>query len=66
VSSPSACEQDSELPPPGSRSGWGAESVLPYLTRSLQARPAHAPEPCEPRGAVEWPSASRERPGWLA
>jgi hypothetical protein len=66
VSSPSACEQESELPPPGSRSGCGAESVLPYLTRSLQARPAHAPEPRESPRAEDGPSSSRDRPGWLA
>ena len=37
-------EQDSELPPPGSRWGAGAQSVLPYLTKSLQAKPAAAAE----------------------
>lgn len=46
-------EQDSDLPPPGSRWGTGAQSVLPYLTRTLQAKPAsgaeardsHVPQP---------------------
>ena len=34
-----------ELPPPGQRSGEGVHTVLPYLTRSLQSRPAgHADE----------------------
>jgi len=37
-------EPDPTLPPPGSRWGSGAQSVLPYLTKSLQARPASAPE----------------------
>jgi len=37
-------EQDPSLPPPGSRWGSGAQSVLPYLTKSLQARPSSAPE----------------------
>lgn len=37
-------EQDSGLPPPGRRWGSGAQSVLPYLTKSLQAKPASAPE----------------------
>ena len=37
-------EQDPTLPPPGRRWGSGAQSVLPYLTKSLQARPASAPE----------------------
>jgi len=33
---------ESELPPPGSRWGTGAQSVLPYLTKSLLAKPAAA------------------------
>ena len=35
-------DQDGELPPPGNRWGAGAQSVLPYLTKSLQAKPASA------------------------
>lgn len=42
-------EQDGELPPPGTRWGSGAHSVLPYLTKSLQARPASTPEARDPR-----------------
>jgi hypothetical protein len=38
-----------ELPPPGQRSGAGAQSVLPYLTKTLQAKPAHAADPREAR-----------------
>lgn len=37
-------EPDNDLPPPGSRSGAGAQSVLPYLTKTLQAKPAAVPE----------------------
>lgn len=37
-------DQDNGLPPPGSRWGAGAQSVLPYLTKSLQAKPADAQE----------------------
>jgi hypothetical protein len=33
---------DGELPAPGSRWGSGAQSVLPYLTKSLKAKPAVA------------------------
>lgn len=40
---------EGELPPPGQRWGAGAQSVLPYLTKSLQARPSAALEPREPR-----------------
>lgn len=35
-------DQDGGLPPPGQRWGAGAQSVLPYLTKTLQARPATA------------------------
>jgi hypothetical protein len=38
-----------ELAPPGRRWGAGAQSVLPFLTRSFQARPANALEAREPR-----------------
>jgi hypothetical protein len=55
-------EHDPTLPPPGSRWGSGAQSVLPYLTKSLQARPAAAPEP--PReGKVPERASYAERPG---
>jgi hypothetical protein len=37
-------DQDNGLPPPGSRWGSGAQSVLPYLTKTLQARPSSAPD----------------------
>lgn len=37
-------DHDPTLPPPGTRWGSGAQSVLPYLAKSLQARPASAPE----------------------
>lgn len=40
-------EDDSGLPPPGQRWGAGAQSVLPYLSRTLRAKPAEAPEPPE-------------------
>lgn len=56
-------EQDG-LPPPGNRWGAGAQSVLPYLTKSLQARPASAPEPrdAKPRNGnpvfSDWPPRS--------
>lgn len=49
MASASQEDQDSELPPPGSRWGAGAQSVLPYLTKTLQAKPASALEPREPR-----------------
>ena len=37
-------DNETELPPPGSRWGAGAQSVLPYLTKTLQAKPAAAAE----------------------
>jgi hypothetical protein len=45
---PEAGDPD-DLPPPGARWGAGAQSVLPYLTQSLQAKPAAAPEGREAR-----------------
>jgi hypothetical protein len=55
-------EQDPNLPPPGSRWGAGAQSVLPYLTKTLRARPASAPEQGrEARPAPEPPPGFTER-----
>ncbi|MCG2591832.1 hypothetical protein LZ009_03475 [Ramlibacter sp. XY19] len=38
-------DADGELPEPGQRWGSGAQSVLPYLTKSLRAKPASAVDP---------------------
>jgi hypothetical protein len=61
MATPGNEEQDSGLPPPGSRWGSGAQSVLPYLTKSLQAKPASAPEARE-AGPREGQPVFRERP----
>jgi hypothetical protein len=58
-------EDDPQLRAPGSRWGTGAQSVLPYLARTLQARPAaaaearetHASDAKAPRGQEGRPSA---------
>jgi hypothetical protein len=42
-------EPDAELPPPGRRWGSGAHSVLPYLARSLQAKPLTGADAREPK-----------------
>lgn len=42
-------EGEGELPPPGTRWGSGAQSVLPYLTKTLQAKPALAVDHREAR-----------------
>jgi hypothetical protein len=56
-------DQDPTLPPPGSRWGAGAQSVLPYLTKSLQARPASATEQArEPKAGVDERQAGRPSP----
>jgi hypothetical protein len=56
-------EQDGELPPPGSRWGAGACSVLPYLTKSLQAKPSSGQDTREARARDTQPQqASQERP----
>lgn len=41
---PAGDDQDGGLPPAGRRWGAGAHSVLPYLTKSLQAKPTSAIE----------------------
>lgn len=47
-------DPDSDLPPPGSRWGAGAQSVLPYLTKSLQARPALPPAERHPEAPLAY------------
>lgn len=49
-------DDDSGLPPPGQRWGAGAQSVLPYLTKTLQAKPADAVHPREGsrRDPADW------------
>lgn len=69
MSTPDPDDQDAGLPPPGTRWGSGAQSVLPYLTKSLQSKPAGAaPEPRDAREArvregpqvfTNWPPARR-------
>ena len=66
MSNPDPDDQDAGLPPPGTRWGSGAQSVLPYLTKSLQSKPAGAaPEPREMRGRegpqvfTNWPPPRR-------
>lgn len=54
--------EDSDLPPPGSRWGAGAGSVLPYLTRSLQAKPAGGAETREARMGEELQLPAEQRP----
>lgn len=59
-----SADEDNGLPPPGQRWGSGVESVLPYLTKSLQAKPAGHADPREQKpadasrraGASEHPS----------
>ncbi|MBC5783892.1 hypothetical protein H8N03_13125 [Ramlibacter sp. USB13] len=48
-------QEQPDLPPPGQRWGSGAQSVLPYLTKSLQARPAHSADAREARGREAQP-----------
>ena len=56
-------DENGGLPEPGKRWGSGAQSVLPYLTKSLQAKPASAVDPRDatrPGGRnpvfSDWPS----------
>lgn len=59
--SPDTDDQDPTLPPPGHRWGSGVQSVLPYLTKSLQAKPtaqeardSHLPEEEPQRPYAGW------------
>jgi hypothetical protein len=47
-----------ELPPPGQRSGEGVRTVLPYLARTLKARPTSAHDVVAATGK-EAPAASK-------
>jgi hypothetical protein len=53
-------EPEGDLPPPGRRWGTGAQSVLPYLTRTLQAKPlTGASDPREFQAPVNAPSSEQ-------
>lgn len=54
-------DPDGELPPPGTRWGTGAGSVLPFLARSLQARPSSGQD--ETKTREDPPRPAREHPG---
>jgi len=56
--------EEAELPPPGRRWGAGAHSVLPYLTKSLQAKPAPVADGRESRGrgAAQQQDGSKTHP----
>jgi hypothetical protein len=46
---------DPTIPPPGRRTGAGSWSILPYLVKSLAAKPKDGPPPRDdaPRAAPE-------------
>lgn len=62
MATPGNEEQDPGLPPPGSRWGSGAQSVLPYLTKSLQAKPSSAPDTRESRPPRDGHPVFRDAP----
>lgn len=39
---------DPTIPPPGRRNGEGSASILPYLVKTLAAKPMAAPAPPAP------------------
>lgn len=53
---------DDGLPPPGTRSGNGAESVLPYLTKTLKSKPVEAPVAREQHAGEGQPARRADRP----
>lgn len=40
---------DPTIPPPGRRNGEGSASILPYLARTLAAKPMAGPSPPGPQ-----------------
>ena len=52
---PSRSHDDHDLPAPGRRWGAGASSVLPYLARSLQAKPTDHPDAGDARSKASNP-----------
>lgn len=46
---------DPTIPPPGRRNGEGSASILPYLVKTLAAKPMAGPSPQGPQ-----PERSRE------
>jgi hypothetical protein len=55
-------ESDNGLPPPGNRWGAGAQSVLPYLTKSLQARPSVPTDPVASQAEAAGTTAFTQAP----
>lgn len=51
---------DPTIPPPGRRNGEGSASILPYLVKTLAAKPMAAPAAPAPMPAV---SPGDEAPG---
>jgi hypothetical protein len=42
---PDTYDEDPTIPPAGKRSGKGANSILPFLKRSLASKPQVQPQP---------------------
>lgn len=60
----SACD-DPTMPPPGRRTGRGAQSVLPYLAKSLAAKPQSSDHgDTQPRTVPVPRNAGRGDDGW--
>ena len=46
-----------ELPPPGHRTGEGSMSILPYLVKSLRAKPQVSVQPQDARPGIDFPDS---------
>lgn len=46
-------DDDPTMPPPGCRTGKGSGSILPYLVKTLAAKPREGLEPTPPPAAPQ-------------
>lgn len=54
---------DPTIPPPGRRTGAGSASILPYLVRTLAAKPKACAQPLdEQRTPTREPAQGEQRP----
>lgn len=58
---PDGLLDDPTIPPPGRRNGEGSASILPYLARTLAAKPMAAPSGPAPQSERE-PADDAARP----
>ena len=56
-----APDDDDTIPPPGRRAGEGADSILPFLARSLAVKPQTQPDAVTPVTRSDGVHGQRDR-----